>query len=123
VALVWAAADGLNERDRAVLVLNTREGLEGAELAAALGLQHSNPYSMLHRAKAQLERALGVLLVARAGRRDCAVLAAMLDGWDGTLTPLLRQRLARHVQACPSCRETPLRANPLAVFAAAPPVR
>jgi RNA polymerase sigma factor (sigma-70 family) len=122
-ALVWAAADGLNERDRAVLVLNTREGLEGAELAAALGVQHSNPYSMLHRAKAQLERALGVLLVARTGRRDCASLAEMLDGWDGTLTPLLRKRLGRHVEACPSCRETRLRANPLSVFAAAPFVR
>jgi RNA polymerase sigma factor (sigma-70 family) len=122
-ALVWAAADGLNERDRAVLVLNTREGLEGAELAAALGVQHSNPYSMLHRAKAQLERALGVLLVARMGRRNCAALAEMLDGWDGTLTPLLRKRLGRHVEACSSCRETRSRANPLAVLAAAPLVR
>jgi RNA polymerase sigma factor (sigma-70 family) len=122
-ALVWAAADGLNERDRAVLFLNTHEGLEGAELAAALGVHHSNPYSMLHRAKAQLERALGVLLVARLGRRDCAPLAEMLDGWDGVLTPLLRKRLARHVEACSSCRATRLRANPLSVFAAAPLVR
>jgi RNA polymerase sigma factor (sigma-70 family) len=122
-ALVWAAADGLNERDRAVLVLNTREGLEGAELAAALGVQHSNPYSMLHRAKAQLERALGVLLVARTGRRDCAALSEMLDGWDGTLTPLLRKRLGRHVEACASCRATRSRANPLAVLAGAPLVR
>ena len=64
-ALVWAAADGLNERDRAVLFLNTHEGLEGAELAAALGVSHSNPYSMLHRAKAQLERARSVCCSSR----------------------------------------------------------
>jgi RNA polymerase sigma factor (sigma-70 family) len=41
-ALVWAAASGLSKRDRAVLFLNTRQGLEGAELTAALGLNHAN---------------------------------------------------------------------------------
>src|SRR4051812_21110868 len=41
-ALVWAAADGLNERDRTLLYLNTREGLTGADLAAAVGVKHAN---------------------------------------------------------------------------------
>ncbi|HWS45734.1 MAG TPA: sigma-70 family RNA polymerase sigma factor, partial [Acidimicrobiia bacterium] len=117
-ALVWAAAAGLNERDRAVLSLNT-QGLEGAELAAALGVDHANPYSMLHRAKTQLERAVGALLVARLGRRDCADLDAILHGWDDTLTPLLRKRLARHVERCATCHATHARARRLPALAAA----
>jgi RNA polymerase sigma factor (sigma-70 family) len=122
-ALVWAAAAGLSDRDRAVLYLNTREGLEGAELAAALGVDHANPYSLLNRAKTQLERAIGVLLVARAGRSDCVTLATMLDGWDGTLTPLLRKRLGRHVDSCAVCQRTRTRVHPLAGLAAIPVLR
>lgn len=109
-ALVWAAASGLNKRDRAILFLNTRQGLEGAELTAALGLNHANPYSLVSRAKRQLERAIGLLLVARFGRRTCEPLAAMLNDWDGALTPLTRKRLGRHVDGCETCRATRVRA-------------
>ncbi len=109
-SLVWAAAFGLSKRDRAVLFLNTRHGLEGAELTAALGLTHANPYSLVSRAKRQLERAIGLLLVARFGRRACESLAVVLDDWDGTLTPLIRKRLGRHVDGCTTCRATRVRA-------------
>ena len=119
-ALVWAAAAGLSDRDRAVLYLNTREGLEGRELTAALGLQHANPYSVLNRAKAQLERAIGVLLVARANRRICPELSGVLAGWDGTLTPLLRKRIGRHLDDCALCQQTKSRASRLAMLAVAP---
>src|SRR4051812_21762167 len=37
VDLVWAAAEGLADRDRALLDLNLRHGLEGQELAEAVG--------------------------------------------------------------------------------------
>ena len=123
VALVWDAASGLNDRDRAVLYLSTREGLEGAELAAALGLQHANPYSLLHRARSQLERAVTVLLVARANRQKCVSLGSMLDGWDGTLTPLMRKRLGRHVEECASCQAAKVHTARWAAFAAAPLVK
>jgi RNA polymerase sigma factor (sigma-70 family) len=119
-ALVWAAAEGLNERDRAVLYLNTSEGLEGADLAAALGVQHANPYSLLNRAKRQLERAITTLLVARFGRRDCAPLSEMLAEWDGSLTPLLRKRLMRHLATCAACRRTQSRVLPISAVAIAP---
>jgi RNA polymerase sigma factor (sigma-70 family) len=125
-ALVWDAAGGLNERDRAVLALNVQEGLEGPELGAALGVQHANPYSLLHRAKEQLERAVSVLLVARAGRRDCPTLAQILNDWDGALTPLLRKRLGRHIDDCAACARTKSRARPFAAMAGLPllkPVR
>jgi hypothetical protein len=57
----------------------------------------------MSRARVQLETALGVLVVARTGRQDCPELDAMLDGWDGRLTVLLRKRLNRHMERCAAC--------------------
>ncbi len=104
--LLWAAAQGLNDRDRAVLALNLQEGLDGEELAAALGVRQANPYSLVHRARAQLDRALGALIIARVGRDDCPALSSLLAGWDGVLTPLMRKRLARHLDGCETCERT-----------------
>jgi len=118
--LVWAAASGLGERDRAVLHLNVYEGLDGADLAAALGVVHANPYSLVHRAKERLEQAVGALLVARLGRAQCARLRSVVEGWDGSLTPLMRKRLARHVEGCETCRRTRARLVASAAFAAVP---
>ena len=42
-------------------------------------------------------------MVARTGRRDCPQLDALLTGWDGALTPLLRKRIARHIDECEIC--------------------
>jgi RNA polymerase sigma factor (sigma-70 family) len=109
-ALVWAAAAGLTERDRGVLYFNVVQGLEGADLAAALGVDHANPHSLLYRARAHLDRAVGVLVVARLGRRDCAVLDALLRKWDGTLTPILRKRVGRHIDGCAACTQAKARA-------------
>jgi RNA polymerase sigma factor (sigma-70 family) len=114
-AVVWVAAGGLSDRDRAVLALNLVDGLEGADLAAALGASHANPHSLLSRAKARLERSVGVLLVATLGREDCATLAEFIPGWDGTLTPQLRKRLARHVDACSVCGHTRTRLRRMSV--------
>jgi RNA polymerase sigma factor (sigma-70 family) len=119
-ALVWAAAASLNERDRAVLDLSLREGLEGADLAAALGVDQANPHSLLYRAKERLERAIVVLVVARAGRSSCPTLAGMLRSWDGTLTPIVRKRLGRHMNRCIACQETRTRALPVSALAVAP---
>jgi len=59
----------------------------------------------MSRARGQLEKALGVLVVARTGRRDCPELDAMLAGWDGQLTVLLRKRINRHVERCAICSQ------------------
>jgi RNA polymerase sigma factor (sigma-70 family) len=115
-ALVWAAAQGLNERDRTVLALQLQEGLDGAELAAALGVRHANPYSLVHRARAQLDRALGALIIARVGRDDCQTLSELLGDWDGGLTPLVRKRLARHLDGCAACQQTNRRARRLSAL-------
>jgi RNA polymerase sigma factor (sigma-70 family) len=119
--LVWAAAAGLNPRDQALLDLNLRQGLEGQDLADAMGTSLNNSYVMLSRMRDQVERSLGALLIARMGRDDCAELDRLLDGWDGRFSPLLRKRVARHVDGCDTCSENRSRAvSPLALLAAAP---
>jgi RNA polymerase sigma factor (sigma-70 family) len=119
--LVWAAAAGLNPRDQALLDLNLRQGLEGQDLADAMGTTLDNSYVMLSRLRDQVERALGALLVARLGRKDCEELNQILEGWDGKLSPLIRKRVARHVDRCELCRTRRAAvASPLALLGAAP---
>jgi RNA polymerase sigma factor (sigma-70 family) len=116
--LVWDAADGLAERDRALLDLHLRQGLDGADLGDAMGVSASNAYVMMNRLRSQMERSLGALLVAKTGRDACSELDTSLDDWDGSFSPLVRKRVARHVDNCPKC--TARRAamvSPLALFA------
>lgn len=119
--LVAAAAEGLNARDRVVLDLHLRQGLEGQELGEALGVSAGHAYVVLSRLRDQVERSLGALLVARQGRRDCEDLAAVLAGWDGRFTTVWRKRVARHVDGCSTCSDLRRRvASPTALLSAAP---
>ena len=119
--LVWAAAAGLNGRDQALLDLHLRQGLEGQDLADAMGTSLSNSYVMLSRMRDQVERSLGALLIARLGRDDCDELDSLLAGWDGKFSPLLRKRVARHVDGCEICSDKRKAVvSPLALLAAAP---
>ena len=121
--LVWDAAAGLSNRDRALLDLHLRHGLEGTELAQAMGIEAGHAYVLLNRLRDQVERSLGAFLVARLGRASCPDLSAMLAGWDGRFSPLVRKRVARHVDACEVCGPARRRlASPLALLAAVPPM-
>jgi RNA polymerase sigma factor (sigma-70 family) len=101
--LVWGAAAGLSDRDQALLDLHVRQGLDGAELAEAMGVSTNHAYVLLTRLRDQVERSLGALLIARLGRADCTELDSMLTGWDGKFSPRLRKRVARHVEQCELC--------------------
>ncbi len=103
--LVWDAANGLNTGEREVLELNVRHGLESEDLALALGVSVNHAHARLSRAREQMDRSLTALILARTGTQDCDVLASMLGDWDGTLTPLLRKRINRHVEQCDACGE------------------
>ncbi len=119
--LVWAAAAGLSGRDQALLDLHLRQGLEGQDLADAMGTSLSNSYVMLSRMRDQVERSLGALLIARLGRDDCDELDGILAGWDGRFSPILRKRVARHVDGCEICSDKRKSVvSPLALLAAAP---
>ncbi len=119
-SLVRSAASGLDERDRLVLELSVRQGLAGADLADALGVTPEQSYSLVHRMRDRVEKSLGALTVAKAGRRDCSQLAQILSGWDGELTILLRKRVNRHIEECATCDRTRKKYAPLALFGAAP---
>ena len=120
--LVWDAAAGMNEKDRAVLDLHLRQGLDGAELAAALDVKPAHAYVLLSRMREQMERSIGALAVARGGRDDCEALAEVLKDWDGRYSPIVRKRVARHIDSCDVCgRRRAIAANPFAAaFAAVP---
>jgi hypothetical protein len=95
--------------------------LHGDDLAAVLGVSRSQAHVLASRACGQFETSLGVLLVARSGRASCATLDELLAYWDGQLTPLLRKRLARHIQHCDICGQRRRRGlHPAAVLGLLP---
>jgi RNA polymerase sigma factor (sigma-70 family) len=119
--LVTAAVAGLNPGDREVIELHLRHDLTGADLSDALGVPPNQAHALASRARGQLERSLGALLVARTGRRSCADLDAILAGWDGDLTILLRKRISRHVDSCETCSERKRRElSPAMLFSVLP---
>ncbi len=102
-ALVREALPGVGPAEQEVLDLQLRHGLASSEVASVLGVSRNHAHALMSRARDQLETALGALMVARTGRRDCLELNAMLDGWDGRLTVLMRKRLNRHTERCAIC--------------------
>jgi RNA polymerase sigma factor (sigma-70 family) len=122
--LIAEAAGGLSDRDRSVLELAYRHGLDGPDLAEALGVSRTNANTVVHRLRETIERSLGALLVARRARNTsdgCPELAAVLDGWDGHFTILMRKRIARHIESCRTCDEDRRRlVSPAALLGAVP---
>ena len=101
--LVRDAVDGLNQGERDVIELSLGHGLDGDELADALGVSRNHAHAQLSRARSQLERSLGALIVARTGRQACPDLDAMLTGWPASRPALRRGRGridARRVRSC-----------------------
>ncbi|MEO3761416.1 sigma-70 family RNA polymerase sigma factor [Mycobacterium sp. B14F4] len=122
--LIAEAAGGLSDRDRSVLELAYRHGLDGPELAEALGVSQTNANTMVYRLRETIEKCLGALLVARRARSNphrCPELAAVLKGWDGQFTILMRKRIAHHIESCQFCDSERRRmVNPVALLGAAP---
>jgi len=104
-ALMADAVLGLNPAEQEVIELQLRQGLDASEVADVLGISRNHAHALISRGRDQLEICLGVLLVARSGREQCAELGTLLQDWDGQLTVLLRKRLHRHVDRCPVCAD------------------
>jgi RNA polymerase sigma factor (sigma-70 family) len=120
--LVSAALGGVGPAEREVLELQLRQGLDGGEVAAVLGVTRNHAHALLSRARDQLETSLGVLLVARSGRENCPELDTMLTDWDGELTVLLRKRLNRHIERCSICSDRRRRELAPAMFLGLAPI-
>ena len=122
--LIKEASGGLSDRDQIGADLAYRQGLDGSELADALGVTARNANTLVERLRETIARSLGALLLCRQAKADpdgCPELAAILDGWDGTFTVLMRKRIARHVDGCAVCEEDPRgMASPAALLGASP---
>ena len=121
--LIADAAGGLSDRDRTVLELAFRHGLDGPELADALGVSPTNANTLVHRLRGTIERSLGALLVSRRVRNSggCPELATILEGWDGQFNVLMRKRISRHIESCETCDEERRRlVSPVALLGATP---
>jgi len=103
--LVRTALDELSPGEREAIELDLRHDLQGADLAAVLGVPRKQAHALVSHARAELEAALGALFVARTGRRGCAELDLLLDGWDGQLTGSTRKLVGHHIEQCDACAE------------------
>jgi RNA polymerase sigma factor (sigma-70 family) len=120
--MVRDAIDGLNPGERDVIELSLGHDLDGDDLADAMGVTRDHAHALLSRARGQLERSLGALIVARAGRAACDALDTMLAGWDGRLTVLMRKRIVRHIDRCEVCGQRKRRELNPALFAGMVPL-
>jgi hypothetical protein len=105
-----------------VILLSLGHDLDGDELAETLGVSRNHAHALVSRARSQLERSLGALIVARTGRDACPGLDTMLAGWDGQLTALMRKRLTRHIDGCEICGDRKRRELTPALFAGLTPL-
>lgn len=122
--LITEATGGLSDRDRSILELAYRHGLEGSCLADALGVSVGTAGKMVYRLRETVERSLGALLISRRARGTgevCPELAAILAGWNGQFSVLMRKRIVRHIDSCLVCDEERRRlVNPVALLGGAP---
>jgi RNA polymerase sigma factor (sigma-70 family) len=117
--LVWAAAEGLNENERAVLELSVRQGLQGEELARSLGLTRHNATVLASRMRANLERSISALYLVRQENPRCKEFRQVTTAYEGAFTPVWRKRIGRHIDQCVYC-EGRSRSTALSTFAASP---
>lgn len=121
--LISDAAGGLSDRDRSVLELAFRHGLNGPDLGEALGVTAASANQIVHRLRETIERSLGALLVSRRVRNSggCPALADILEAGDGSFNVLMRKRISRHIEKCDVCDAQRRRmVNPVALLGSAP---
>lgn len=101
-----AALARLAGRDREVLNLAFRHGIEGADLALVLGVSPRRARRMLSEAGTRFRASAAIVVVLRGGLAGCDALEAIThrrDRFQPPLTPERRERLTRHLESCPRC--------------------
>ncbi|NHA00660.1 sigma-70 family RNA polymerase sigma factor [Nocardioides sp. W3-2-3] len=94
-ALVWSAVEGLNDRDRALIDLHLRQGLEGAEPGRGHGrhpgqrLRHAQSRARPGRARARraAHRTARLGRLRRVSRACCAAGTAPSRRWSASGSP------------------------------------
>lgn len=101
--LIRAALTWLKPAEREVIELGIRHGLDDTEIAAVLGVSWSRAHALSTHARAQLEKTLGAMLMARTRRKACPALNELLADWDGQPTIQLADMVGGHVDECETC--------------------
>ncbi|MFA7267322.1 MAG: sigma-70 family RNA polymerase sigma factor, partial [Candidatus Nanopelagicales bacterium] len=104
-ALIDDAFEGMNSTDREVLDLALRQDLDNSSIAAVLGVSDNNAAAKVSRAKSQLEKSVGALLLFRSRASGCERLDREI-GTDTAYTPLARKRISRHAEDCAQCSKS-----------------
>ena len=105
--LVWEGVLRLDPRDYALLDLHRRQGLETAELAAALQIKQQDAQRGLDKITRDTESGISSLIMARRGSQNCEGLRRALLGLPIAATGEQLLRVTeRHVRSCPVCTAT-----------------
>jgi DNA-directed RNA polymerase specialized sigma24 family protein len=108
----------LDEREREVVELVFRHGLNHADLAFVLNMPRRQASALATRIQGQLVDTLAVPIVAYTGTQACPKLNDLLSGWDGHLTLWAKGDVERHVGECLTCESLRYQAfHPAIVYA------
>jgi DNA-directed RNA polymerase specialized sigma24 family protein len=121
--LVWEALTSLTPRDRAVLDLHVRQGLDSAAIAPALGLNKRDAANLVGRMKAAASDVVSSYVIARRGGPACERLQDVLAPFDmPPYTDAARRAVDAHVKDCAVCAGARSRLiPPLEVYGALAP--
>ncbi len=121
-SLVWEAVADLPLRERTLIDLDLRQGLDGNDLADALGVTLPQAQHLQARMRDRIEKGLSGYVIAKTAEGRCPDLTKVLKGWDGRFTPKDSGRIARHVEGCKVCNQIRFGLpSPFALYAAALP--
>ncbi|MGH8972526.1 MAG: hypothetical protein ACRD0C_04915 [Acidimicrobiia bacterium] len=117
------ATRALDARDRGILDLTLRQGLEGEALGEALGISAGQVSATTRSAVETAEHVVGAVLLSRLAQDDCSGLAALLGELPpGTGADRLADDVVTHEEGCPACGDRRRALVPVtALLAAVPP--
>ncbi|MGN9842969.1 RNA polymerase sigma factor [Nonomuraea sp. H19] len=101
--MAWNAVHSLPAADREILELSVRHGLPDAELAQVLAIPVREVELAQEAARDHLRDAITAEILARKGPYDCPRRAAILTGFSGELTRIMREDLVLHLPECEIC--------------------
>ena len=104
LAAAWRTLPGMTPRDREVVELSLRHGLDTNELANVLGVPRSQARTLARNSRAQFGAATDLLLAACHGRPwYCEAAAGHLASLDSDLTRVSPRWMSGHAARCAIC--------------------
>ncbi|MGH9001607.1 MAG: hypothetical protein ACRDYV_00615 [Acidimicrobiia bacterium] len=98
------ATQTLDARQRGILDLTLRQGLEGEALGEALGISAGEVPATTRSAVEAAEHVVGAVLLSRLAQADCPGLAALLEEVaPGTEADRVADQVVAHGEECPAC--------------------